>query len=600
MSSGKRFSSIKELTELFQNKGSKILALIDTDGTEGLLDKVPTTKSKVKWVCANNPSHIQISNLGTIMSKNRDFYVCRSCGISKSKGGPSYESFVELLATDGWEIISPKDKYTNNKSIVKVVCNNGHSTETSQNRYSAGHGCKTCATSRQRRRCIEDVSKEFKERGFVLLATTYTNNSIPLEYLCKCGREGKISYSNFIRNIDGCRTCTRRWIYSEVEDFCDERGCTLVNVDGSETEFVLNSSKICFVCFCGNKHTTTWRRFKNGTRCPECTKESIRATCSMMYGVDNPFKSEVIKEKIKKTMKERYGEEYAMQIKEFSDMARDTNIKNHGVHNLTLPSVRMLSEETYEKKYGGKFGFVEEHQKKAREETKKKLGVDYPLQSKVIQTKVKQNNLKKYGNEVYIVSDTGKRQMEEEYGSEYYVTSDHCKSRMKEEYGSEYYVTSNHYTRTMIDKYGVPHPMQNPELLSKALHTAFSSKDYIAPSGNIWRIQGYEHFALRDILDSGICEDDIIVGCARITPTPIEYSLDGKNHVYFPDIYIKSLNLMIEIKSAYTYQRDEAKNIAKFQAASKLFNFELWVYNSKGERVIQRPFVDTELIFVEC
>ena len=41
---------------------------------------------------------------------------------------------------------------------------------------------------------------------------------------------------------------------------------------------------------------------------------------------------------------------------------------------------------------------------------------------------------------------------------------------------------------------------------------------------------------------------------------------DGKKHYYYPDFYIKELNLIIEIKSNYTYEKDLEVNILKQQA----------------------------------
>lgn len=274
-----------------------------------------------------------------------------------------------------------------------------------------------------------------------------------------------------------------------------------------------------------------------------------------------------------------------------------------------------------------------EHQQKGREATKRSLGVEYPFQSKEIHDSIKQNNLKTYGNEVYLASETGKAQMlkkygseyyvssealrermmkeygseyyinsdackkkmMEEYGSEYYTMSETCKKKMMEEYGSEYFINSSAFKDKMMATYGVQNAMQSPELLSKALYTMFSTKKYQMPSGNIVIIQGYENFALDDLLESGIAEEDIVVGCKNVPR--IKYMYQDKEHVYYPDIYVKSENLLIEVKSMYTYHRDRDKNICKFQKSSKEYNFELWVYDGKGNRIIKQPFVQTELIF---
>lgn len=49
------------------------------------------------------------------------------------------------------------------------------------------------------------------------------------------------------------------------------------------------------------------------------------------------------------------------------------------------------------------------------------------------------------------------------------------------------------------------------------------------------------------------------------------YEIDRK---YFPDFYVKDKNLVIEIKSSYTYEVEKDQNEAKKEAALKSgFNF---------------------------
>lgn len=248
-------------------------------------------------------------------------------------------------------------------------------------------------------------------------------------------------------------------------------------------------------------------------------------------------------------MQERYGVKYAMQYKEFLDKSIATNKKNHGgVLNLSLPEQRKESEEAFVKKYGAKIGFVEELQEKARKSCNENLGVDYPFQSNETHKKIKAGNSKKYGNEVFIASDTGKKRM--------------------------------------MELYGVEHAMHYPEFVSKAHQTAFSSKDYTFPSGNVVRVQGYEPFALDELLKQGIREKDILTGAENVPV--INYAFGGKQRMYYPDIYIKSKDLLIEVKSLYTYNRDYGQNQAKFAAAEKEHNFELWVYDQKGDRILWR------------
>jgi DNA-directed RNA polymerase subunit RPC12/RpoP len=83
-------------------------------------------------------------------------------------------------------------------------------------------------------------------------------------------------------------------------------------------------------------------------------------------------------------------------------------------------------------------------------------------------------------------------------------------------------------------------------------------KDYTLPSGKVIKIQGYENMALDELVQH-FSEDDLVT--KRTEVPEMKYELNGKIGSYFPDIYIKSENLIIEVKSSWTYKRDLIKNI---------------------------------------
>jgi len=135
---------------------------------------------------------------------------------------------------------------------------------------------------------------------------------------------------------------------------------------------------------------------------------------------------------------------------------------------------------------------------------------------------------------------------------------------------------------TCLEKYG-GHPNQNKEVQAKSEATAFSYKEYMMPSGNIIKYQGYEDVALDELVQK-YEEDDILVGRSAI-PT-IDYYINDTKHVYFPDFMIKSENKIIEIKSEWTIQLKrgnvEEKALATIKAGYK---YEIWVYNVKKVKV---------------
>lgn len=584
MSNRVYFKSVNELKKLLKAKGCKILAIFPKGGRPKIsFKRLPGIKESVTWTCANceceNKSKFE--NLKrTLVNDKKTQILCKSCAISKSKGGITFEKFVQILEKEEWKMISPKTDYEDTKTGMDVKCPNDHDRTINWNQfYTEGRRCSKCTKNDERRQKLERIRKEFEDKGFKLLATEYVDNATKMKCICKCGRENHITYSNFCRNVDGCKECTRRWTFVEAKDYISDQGCVLNQADDEEwTEFVLNSTKIAYTCVCGTEHTSTWKSFRKGCRCKKCTRLLIEQTCLEIYGYKNASKSPQVKAKIVATMVKRYGVEYAMQIEENVNKAYATNLKNHGgVHNLTLPGIREASKLAYEKIHGAKFGQVAEHQKKGREATKKSLGVEFPFQSKEIHDKIKKGNFVKYGSEHFLTSDAGKSMMIDLYGAECFF---HTKA----------------YKEIMIELYGVEHAAQNSEILSRMQSSAFSTKPFIFPSGNEVKVQGYEPFALLDLLDNGIEEKDIIVGTKNVPV--IDYEFEGVSRKYFPDIYIPSKHLLIEVKSMYTFEKEHAKNVKKFQAASKEYNFELWIYDAKGVRIVRQEYFDSVLNFI--
>jgi hypothetical protein len=108
----------------------------------------------------------------------------------------------------------------------------------------------------------------------------------------------------------------------------------------------------------------------------------------------------------------------------------------------------------------------------------------------------------------------------------------------------------------------------------------YKKKQFVFPSGRIDYVQGYEHFCLRDLLNSGVPEDDIVTGIKHV-PT-IKYTFGCKQRNYHPDIHIKSTNTLIEVKSEYTAKMHIEKDKAKWSAAALIYTFELRIYDAKG------------------
>jgi hypothetical protein len=132
------------------------------------------------------------------------------------------------------------------------------------------------------------------------------------------------------------------------------------------------------------------------------------------------------------------------------------------------------------------------------------------------------------------------------------------------------------FKNASIKKYGVPHPKQSTNNFEKSHYHTFKLKEYIFPSGKKINVQGYEPQAIDQLLKI-YSELDLIIGNRSIENKigKIFYKYNGKSHRYYPDIFLIPENKIIEVKSAYTYNKNIEINLAKREACILAgFNFE--------------------------
>jgi hypothetical protein len=219
--------------------------------------------------------------------------------------------------------------------------------------------------------------------------------------------------------------------------------------------------------------------------------------------------------------------------------------------------------------------------KKFTETVKARYGVSNISQSKDIQTKKEETCMKNYGVKNPSLSSIIHEKKQEtclkNFGTRFSMESEEVRKKS---------------IQTNLIKYGSESPMQNAQIADKLSKISYLTKDYYTPSGKIWKIQGYEHYALDELLKT-YSEDDITVDLKTIPE--IWYYLESKKHRYYPDIYISSENRIIEVKSDRTFTVDYEKNIAKMNACIDLgMEFEFYIYDSKGNRLTTEDALKTK------
>jgi hypothetical protein len=127
--------------------------------------------------------------------------------------------------------------------------------------------------------------------------------------------------------------------------------------------------------------------------------------------------------------------------------------------------------------------------------------------------------------------------------------------------------------------------MQNDNIMSKNIKQNYRKKIYILPSNKIIEIQGYENFALDElIINEKIDESNIITGIKNV-PNIWYFDENGIKHRHYVDIFIPSQNRCIEVKSTWTAKKNEHNIFLKQNAAKELgYKYEIWIYNNKKEK----------------
>lgn len=185
---------------------------------------------------------------------------------------------------------------------------------------------------------------------------------------------------------------------------------------------------------------------------------------------------------------------------------------------------------------------------KRSESLNKNYGVNYPTQSEKIKEKIKKINFERYGVE-------------------------HNSQRLD---------IKEKKRKTSLKNYGVENPSQSSIIKLKKENTSilnFGVKYYCQSQkfNDTFKIylKKYKNFNLHyqssyelDFLN--YCNDNNYIIYVSDYNKSIKYQFNNEEKIYYPDFFIKNLNLIIEIKSSYWYNKFFDKNQAKINCCEKL------------------------------
>jgi hypothetical protein len=486
----------------------------------------------------------------------------------------------------------------------------------------------------------EQVKSAFEQKGFKLLSNQYESNTSLLDYECNNGHQHRATYKYFTRQLP-CLECLKdqtkakreekemerkskprkslkgvpkKYNLTFVANYMIENGCELLS-----TEYTTDRVKLRFVCVCGGIGERNFNSFYHaGARCndkdciqsrmkqrmlerygvenamhSEEVKSKLKTTNLEKYGCDNPFANEQIKQKIKQTNLEKYGVEYASQSEIVQAKMKSTNLKVYGCEN-PFQSQEIITKMNEKNKelYGVEWnGQREDIKEKIRQTFMTRYGTLCPINTPEIQERIRKNCYDRYGVEHHAsrpdVIEKRKETTFMKYGVEHSLQSPLVREkgikRLLDAYGvdniSKHPLYQTKKVETSLMRYGYDYPMQNPEIAEKSSKTALTTKDYTLPSGNVVRIQGYEDKVLDELLMI-YTEEQILT---KRTEMPDVWYLDGgKYRRYYPDFYIPKDNLIIEVKSTYTYRANIIKFHRKRKACEYLgYRFKSYISKSR-------------------
>jgi len=226
--------------------------------------------------------------------------------------------------------------------------------------------------------------------------------------------------------------------------------------------------------------------------------------------------------------------DYKLRVK----LTKESNLKNYGVTSTNvLDDVKVKQKESMMDKYG----------------------VPYYTKANEFDGKARETKLERYGDDTY-------------------NNHTQAKETKLERYGDEYYNNHEKFIETCIERYGVEHVMQDKEIFEAQQKQCYGSKKYkhlyYRGTYELLFIQEFEKLYPIETLENGFA---------------VKYTHEGKDRVYFPDFLVTTNNLIVEIKSAWTYDNNGKNeslreiNHAKWQAAKSLEGFKFITLKSKGE-----------------
>lgn len=381
-------------------------------------------------------------------------------------------------------------------------------------------------------RCkIITIEADYKESGKFL-------------WQCKCGTPMATIYKTFASYEGKCGKCrngppkkrqgsTSIYSYDVIKKIYEDNGCELLTTQSNFPEGTPTKAKLEWKCKCGEIYKSTFGSFKTYKRCKTCAWKENGTGVS-------------------------YKEFCDLLEKEGWEMM-DPEEKYKGTK--TKMKVRSNLGEILEKSYNN---FSQGHRSKLEADLSKKKSFDDV--KKTFEKKGFTLTSDKYQNKTskltFICKCGKEKEMSYENAQKNTAGCGECAQQLRFQKNREDWEI-------------------NARRRFKSLN-ANNLRDYMTPSGKIIKVSGYEKYCLDDLFaKENIREEDVITDSDDI-PIFRYQTKDDKYHIYFPDIYIISLQKFIEVKSnaTITENRGDTNHLKWKTVSDNGFLLEVRIYKT--------------------
>lgn len=268
---------------------------------------------------------IKISTLISKIDKDGTYEpICASCRMSKSKYNDNYEnslSFVKSRPDIFNQIVwKDPDKPDIRNATVELKCSCGNIKKIEARKF---------IKEKMYEPSFKYVCPDCNFKNILREASTYEDPLIPLN------EDGTYNISEELRNFLSFKTPTIKWLKLHTALPIVREVNSLIKEDlpfSFKLNLIRSNKKVKYCPICGKICKNDGKsHFRDTCGDFNCVRELTARTCMELYGGKSPYASDKVKEKGKKTCKEKYDVE---NIFEDADYIKECTLKKLGVTNV--------------------------------------------------------------------------------------------------------------------------------------------------------------------------------------------------------------------------------------------------------------------------